>query len=306
MRCPTLTELPPPPESTTIWPWTRGASPLPETTPDGSAWPWISVVMPSFNHGTFLEHAIRSVLLQGYPRLELIVMDGGSRDGSKATIARYEPWLKYWVSEPDGGPANALNNGFQRATGEILAFLNADDFFLPGCLQRIAEEFTRHPAVDVVSGHGYFAKANGELGLPTFSDRWSLTRFKYGACVLVQPATFFRRTAFDRVSGFKSNGTCWDMELWGDMARAGATFHSLDAFVAAFRLHPASITGSFKYRQRRMADARAVMEAMRGRPETFRDRTLSLIHRLWKFSSHPRRTMHQRFFFHRELRRWTL
>jgi glycosyltransferase involved in cell wall biosynthesis len=144
---------------------------------DGHPWPRISIVMPSFNHGEFLEHAIRSILLQGYPRLELMVIDGGSRDDSLELIARYEPWLRYWVSEPDSGPANALNKGFGLASGDILGFLNADDFYLPECLAKVAEEFRLHPESDVVSGHGYFAKASGELGMPTFSDRWSLTRF---------------------------------------------------------------------------------------------------------------------------------
>ena len=196
MRCPTLSELPSPPEAMTIWPWTRGSRPLPEKMPDGQPWPLISIVTPSFNQGQFLEQAIRSVLLQGYPRLELIVVDGGSTDGSVETIAQYETWLKHWVSERDAGPASALNKGFAFASGDILGFLNADDFYLPGCFARVAEEFDARHSADIVSGHGYFAKPSGELGMPTYSDRWSLTRFRYGTCVLVQQSTFFRRSVF--------------------------------------------------------------------------------------------------------------
>lgn len=92
-----------------------------------------------------------------------------------------------------------------------------------------------------MSGHGYFAKASGELGVPLFSGRWSVTRFCHGACVLVQPATFFRRLVFDRARGFRPGpSTCWDMQLWADMARAGATFYCMDEFIAGFRLHPRS------------------------------------------------------------------
>ena len=244
MRCPTLNELPPPPEVMTIWPWTRDSWPLSTTMPDGEPWPLISIVTPSFNQGRFLEQSIRSVLLQGYPRLELIVVDGCSSDDSIKTIARYDTWIKHWVSEPDRGPAEALNKGFAAASGDIFGFLNADDFYLPGCLEKVAAAFHAHPSADLVSGHGYFAKVSGELGMRTFSDRWNLILIRYGACVLVQQATFFRRTAFEKTNGFKQDtSTCWDMELWADMALAGSTFHSVDEFMAAFRLHTESYYG---------------------------------------------------------------
>jgi glycosyltransferase involved in cell wall biosynthesis len=307
MRCPTLTELPPPPEAMTIWPWTRGSRPLSPTMPNGESWPLISIVTPSFNQGRFLEQAIRSVLLQGYPRLELIVIDGRSSDNSIKTIARYGTWIKHWVSEPDSGPAAALNKGFGVASGEIFGFLNADDFYLPGCLEKVAAAFHARPSADVVSGHGYFAKVSGELGMPTFSDRWNPRRFRYGACVLVQPATFFRRAAFEQVNGFKQDpSTCWDMELWADMALAGATFHSMDEFVAAFRLHAGSITGAAGLRWQRLRDSLAVLERVRGRPDSFNDRLLSLYHCVSKFSEHPMRTFRQRLFFYRTLGRWML
>ena len=193
------------------------------------------------------------------------------------------------------------------AAGEIFGVLNADDFYLPGALAKVAEALGAHPAADIVSGHGYFAKASGELGLPTFSDRWNLNRFRYGACVLVQQATFFRRHAFEQVNGFQSHTrTCWDMELWADMARQGATFRSTDDFMAAFRLHLGSITGSPDMRAQRQRDALVVMEQMRGRPESRLDRLIGLYHRLRKFSSHPQRTIRQRLFFRTTLKRWSL
>ncbi|NJD34699.1 MAG: glycosyltransferase [Betaproteobacteria bacterium] len=307
MRSPTLSELPPPPEAMTIWPWTRGSRPLPETMSDGQPWPLISIVMPSFNQGQFIEEAIRSVLLQGYPRLELIVVDGGSTDNTLETIAKYKPWLKHWVSEQDAGPADALNKGFRMASGDVYGFLNADDFCLPGCFAQAAEEFQKHRAADVVSGHGYFAKPSGELGISTFSDRWNLKRFSYGACVLLQPATFFRRSIFERVQGFRQKAsTCWDMELWADMAMAGATFRTTDRFMAAFRLHPGSITGSAELRKQRRQDSLAVMERARGRPESAGDRLLQFFHRACKFASHPRRTLRQRLYFYSTLQRWSL
>ena len=305
MRSPTLGELPAPPEATTVWPWTRGSPAVSDTMPDGSDWPLISIVTPSYNQGRFLEQSIRSVLLQGYPRLELIIVDGRSDDGSLQIIEQYQTWLKYWVSETDSGPANALNKGFRYASGDILAFLNADDFYLPGCLHKVAEEFRTHATADVISGHGFFAKASGDVGVPTFSDRWSVRRFRYGACVLVQPATFFRRQALLQADGFKdTTTTCWDMELWADMARAGARFHSMEAFVAACRLHPDSITGSPTFREMHRRDALRVMQKMGAAPASRMRATLSFMHRTAKFLTHPRRTLQQRLFFYSTLHRW--
>lgn len=269
--------------------------------------PLISVVIPSLNQCRFLEQAIESVLRQEYPALELIVMDGGSTDGTRALLEQHAPSLKYWVSAPDDGPAAALNEGFRHAGGEILAVLNADDYHLPGALAAVAAAFAADPSADVISGHGYFTTREGELGVPAFSDRWSLARFQYGACVLVQPATFFRRAAFDRAGGFRNSGSvCWDMELWADMASRGATFRSVETFLAAFRLHSNSITGRADLRQRRVSDARAVMAAMRGRPETRMDRLWHVLYRLRKFGSHPLRTLRQRAFVFAVLRRWRL
>jgi hypothetical protein len=158
-----------------------------------------------------------------------------------------------------------------------------------------------------MSGHGYFAKASGELGTPLFSDRWNMNRFRNGACVLVQQATFFRRVAYARVSDFKHDtSTCWDMELWADMALAGAIFHSMDEYMAAFRLHAGSITGAPGLRQQRLRDSLVVMERIRGRPDFFFDQFFRIFHRARKFSEHPLRTFRQRLFFYRTLGRWSL
>ncbi|MEQ1898876.1 MAG: glycosyltransferase family 2 protein [Vicinamibacterales bacterium] len=280
---------------------------MPDTMPDGRPWPRLSIVSPSFNQGAFIEAAIRSILLQGYPRLELIVIDGGSTDGSVEIIRKYEPWLTVWRSEPDEGPAHALNKGFALATGEIVGFLNTDDFYLPWSLTRMAREFRRYPTADVISGHGYHAGPSGELGAAIFSDRWDAWRFAYGACVLIQQATFFRRRAFAETDGFNQQlRTSWDMELWADMARNGARFHACNEFLAVFRLHADSITGSLELSRQCRKDVETILRRVRGRPETAIDDALTLVQRFWKFLAHPGRTVSQRLFLHETLGRWSL
>lgn len=140
MVCPELAGLPPAPRDRAGWPWTEGGSALPRALLDGRPWPRISIVTPSFNQGQFIEETIRSVLLQGYPNLEYMVIDGGSTDNSVEIIKKYESWLAYWVSEKDRGQSHAINKGFAKTTGDILAWLNSDDFYMPGTLGEVATE----------------------------------------------------------------------------------------------------------------------------------------------------------------------
>ncbi len=146
MRCPTLAELPPPPPGRVGWPWTVAAEPATTEV----ALPRVTIVTPSFNQGAYLEETLRSVLLQGYPDLEYIVIDGGSTDESVGIIQKYAPWLTYWVSERDRGQADAINKGFRRATGAFVNWLNSDDVFYPGALHDTVAFLDRHPDVDFV------------------------------------------------------------------------------------------------------------------------------------------------------------
>ena len=139
MKCPALKDLPPPPRGKGGWPWTEETTRIPDETSKGQSWPKISVITPSYNQGEFLEETIRSVLLQGYPDLEYIIIDGASTDHSVEIIKRYEPWLTYWESEPDRGQSHAINKGFRRARGEILAWINSDDPYVPGAFRRVSE-----------------------------------------------------------------------------------------------------------------------------------------------------------------------
>jgi hypothetical protein len=143
--------------------------------PDGSPWPRISIVTPSFNQGQFIEETLRSVLLQGYPNLEYIVMDGGSTDESVAIIEKYSPWLAYWTSKKDRGQADAINKGFARATGQLMAFLNSDDVYAPSILADVAAGFVAsgrsarfwvtYPVENFGLGADYSVLAHEKIGL---------------------------------------------------------------------------------------------------------------------------------------------
>src|SRR5881392_2746444 len=122
-----LVDLPAPPRGKTGWPWTAEAPSLPPLLPNCISWPRISIVTPSFNQGQYIEETIRSVLLQGYPNLEYVIIDGGGTDNTGEIIKKYEPWITYWESEKDRGQSHALNKGFKKATGDILAWLCSDD-----------------------------------------------------------------------------------------------------------------------------------------------------------------------------------
>jgi glycosyltransferase involved in cell wall biosynthesis len=140
-------QLPKSPAGRTGWPWEEGEADSYQPTAE---WPKITVVTPSFNQGQYIEETIRSVLLQGYPNLEYLVIDGGSTDDTLTIIHRYESWITKWVSEADKGQADAINKGFALSTGELLCWLNSDDLFYPGHLQRMAAAFVDHPEVDFI------------------------------------------------------------------------------------------------------------------------------------------------------------
>ncbi|MBF2066613.1 MAG: glycosyltransferase [Calothrix sp. C42_A2020_038] len=136
----TLKDLPPPPEGKTGWPWTEEIEPLPSQMVDGSEFPKISIVTPSYNYGRFIEETIRSVLLQGYPNLEYIIIDGGSTDNTIEIIQKYEEYLSYSVSELDEGQTDAINKGYQHCTGNLFVWLNADDAYINStCLKQVSE-----------------------------------------------------------------------------------------------------------------------------------------------------------------------
>lgn len=221
---------------------------LPERMPDGSAWPRISVISPSFNQGAYLEEAILSVAGQNYPNLEHIVIDGGSTDDSVAILQRHASKLAHWESEPDRGQSHAINKGMARATGDILTWLNSDDRLAPGCLASVALEF-QQSKTDIVAGlctifdetgtqfQHMPALKSGRLRLPDLLEQdrlWLRGHFFY------QPEVMFTRALWERCGGRLDEDLHYvmDYELWCRFAAHGASITVIGRPIAELRLHP--------------------------------------------------------------------
>ena len=220
---------------------------LPETMPGGLAWPKISVITPSFNQGRYIAETIESVILQRYPNVEHIIIDGGSSDETMQIIECYRSKLTYVLSEADHGQSDALNKGFRHATGDILCWLNSDDQFAPGALAAVAMAFATRDA-DLISGiceiyiggkltHRHMTScADGPLPLQDLLDLdngWNAGQFFY------QPEVFFSRALWER-SGGHVREDCYysmDYELWCRFAHVGAKLHVIGAPLARFRMH---------------------------------------------------------------------
>lgn len=243
MRSPDLNELPPPPSDKTGWPWTGVSKGLPAIRLDSSPCPRVTIVTPSYNQAEFIEETIRSILLQGYPNLEYIIIDGGSSDSSIEIIRKYEPWLKHWVSEPDSGQSEALNKGFGHATGSILTWLNSDDRLRPGAIQAAVEFFLQYPDVGIVYGDYNIIEASGELlgsyKSPDFDLHHQIVRQ-----LITQPAAFFRGIVWDQVGPLNTKfHYIMDRDFW---TRAALTFPivHMGALIADVRFHNHSKTVS--------------------------------------------------------------
>lgn len=254
----------------------------------GSGKPSISLVTICLNQAAYVSEAIRSVLEQRYPELQYIIVDGGSVDGSRGVIERYAGASASLVFEPDAGPADALNKGLERATGEIFGYLNADDMLLAGALDFIGEQFLRNPNADILVGDGFELDATGEVTSRLYSGPWSKSAFKYGQCPIVQPATFIRRSALRRVAGFNiENRTCWDGELVADLVLAGATVKNLSRPIAAFRLHAESISGSGRRLDAYRRDTQRIFRKLAGRDARPTDRLWMALFMLRRISLRP-------------------
>jgi glycosyltransferase involved in cell wall biosynthesis len=197
----------------------------------------ISIVTPSYNQGAFLEKTIKSVLDQNYPDLEYIVIDGGSTDNSIEIINKYADKLSYYISELDSGQSNAINKGFIRATGDILAWINSDDQYYPGVLQKIAMEFENNPSVDLIYGYHNDINEKEEVVRKGFHIPFSRHTFKIGFGIC-QPTSFWRRRIWDKCGPLDVQlHYCMDYDFYAKALKCGFIFKSIRLLVCKFRYH---------------------------------------------------------------------
>ncbi|MEJ2596864.1 MAG: glycosyltransferase family 2 protein [Anaerolineales bacterium] len=201
--------------------------------------PLVSIITPSYNQAGYLEATIRSVLAQDYSSLEYLIVDGASQDGSQEIIQRYAGRLAWWVSEPDSGQADAINKGFHHARGEILAWLNSDDVYLPGAVRSALDVLRANPQVGMVFGDAITIDPSGRpLNRLSFGD-WGLSELM-NFRVICQPAVFMRRSVLEKAGYLDvSFHYMLDHHLWLRMARLAPVQH-VPQLWAADRHHPAA------------------------------------------------------------------
>ncbi|HKQ26557.1 MAG TPA: glycosyltransferase family 2 protein [Burkholderiales bacterium] len=232
---PTGAGFPAPPPGSDGWPWTptKAQTPLAH---DGN-WPRMTVVTPSYNQAYYLERTIRSVLLQGYPNLEYIVIDGGSTDDSAEIIRKYERWISFWVSERDNGQAGAINRGLKLATGDWLAWQNSDDIFYPGAFAAIAMRSLKKPHADLIIGNINLIDENDRVLSDLRYVRPTFKALLAEGMVLTNQAAFWRRSVHDRIGWLKEDMVCaFDYEWFLRVLEQRRADHT-DRVLGAFRIH---------------------------------------------------------------------
>jgi glycosyltransferase involved in cell wall biosynthesis len=232
-----LNDLPPPPAGKSGWPWDTPPSPAVDSGPR------ISIIIPSLNQGRFIEETIRSILLQRWPNLELIIIDAASRDETVGVIRKYEPWISYWISERDEGQAEAINKGLAKATGDIVAWFNADDFYTNGIFAAVANAWPRNPrGIYAAPVANFYKRGRETLIRPRGLALENVVQYWAGRSLWHDPGLFWSRAVIDAVGG--PDPSLHYSHDYDYLCRAlqHASVEYVDHIAAGFRLHRDSKT----------------------------------------------------------------
>jgi len=204
--------------------------------------PRISIITPSYNQGHFIEETIQSVLQQNYPDLEYIIVDGGSTDNTVEIINQYKSQIAYWISEKDNGQTHAINKGLAVATGEIIAYINSDDYYLPGTFFKVAEAFQNSPEIDLLHGRCRYVNEAGEKigeqfgNIQSFEEIIDLWGVWWQKRQFVQPEVFWSRRITDGIGTFnEALHYVMDYDYWCRILRAGGKVKRIEQELACFR-----------------------------------------------------------------------
>ncbi len=221
----------------------------------------LSVITPSYNSAEFIEDAILSVTRQSNVAVEHIVIDGGSTDGTLEILKRQKH--VNWSSERDRGQSDAINKGFLGASGDLVGWLNADDYYLPGGLEAIARAAAEHPEADVIYGDCVFVDREGKIVRSKVEHEFDRSVLMYFGCYIPSTSTFFRRRVIDSGQLLDCEyRVCMDFEYFARLAHEGFAFHYVPRIIAAFRWHGSNV--SLKQLDRRAEERRQVQQRFGG------------------------------------------
>jgi len=240
----------------------------------------VSIVVPSFNHERFIETTLRSLISQREDGvdLEILVMDGGSKDGTQKILEQLDAEIDGWVSEPDEGQAHALAKGFARCTGDVMGWLNSDDVLLPGALASITAYLERKSTIDLVYGDAVWMDVDGRAIKTQHEVSFDLPMLLWGYNYIPQPSTFWRRSIWEQSGGIDQSYDCaFDYALWLSMIKQGAVVAHLPRLLSGFRFY----AEQKNQRLRAMSDAedRRLVSA-------FIDREITAVERLTRRAYH--------------------
>jgi glycosyltransferase involved in cell wall biosynthesis len=248
-----LNKLPAPPPDKTGWPWTEESEPLPPLQPDDNPWPHISIITPSFNQGQFIEETIRSILLQNYPNLEYIIIDGNSTDDSPEIIRKYDSWITYWVSEPDRSQSHAINKGLNRCTGDLGNWICSDDLLCKNALNQFVSNYYSGNFFCYIGKCRLIDKAGKHIRITTsqianFEELTDIGNHWRKNDSIAQQSVLYPISIVKQIGGLvENNHYTMDYFLWGELLLNNVAIKNIPLEIGIYRWYEGQKT-SFVYK----------------------------------------------------------